>query len=106
MLVQGNNHLNGTLLGNQSAATVTTGDHSPNLVDAKANVAATHMGVYARGTGSTRLTTTCDSLVTKRTPRWTIEDRSIVTRRSEPLGTVAQARLLSCHTGEQTPYKR
>ena len=93
MLVRGNNHRSGTLAGNQSAATVTTGDYLPNPVDAKENVAATHMGMYARGTGSTRLTATCDSPVTKLTLRWTIDDRSIVTGRSEQIGTVAQARL-------------
>ena len=81
--------------GNQSASTVRTGDYSPNPVDAMANVAATHMEVYARGIGSTCLTATCDSPVTKRTLQWTIEDRSIVTGRSEPFGTVAQARLFS-----------
>ena len=48
MKSRGNNHLHSTLLGNQSIATVTTGDYSPNPVDVTENVAATHMGMYAR----------------------------------------------------------
>ena len=93
MVVRGNNHRSGTLAGNQRTATVTTGDYSPHPVDATENVTATHMGMYARGTGSTCLTATCDSPVTNRMSRWTIKDRSIVTGRSEPFGTIAQARL-------------
>ena len=95
MLVRGNNHRSGTLAGNQSAATVTTGDYSPSPGDATENVAATRMGMYARGTGSTRLTATCDSPVTKQTPRWTTEGSVHRYRTERTVSAVAWARLFS-----------
>ena len=59
---------------------------------AKGNIAE---GMYARGTGSARLTATCNGPVSKRMLRWTAWGRTIVRGQSEPFGTVARARLLA-----------
>ena len=99
MELRGNNHLHGTLFGNQSISTVTTGDNSPNPVDGAGDVAATHMGACARGIGSTRLTGTCDSPVTKRMSRcmsrWTTEGSVHRYRTERTVSAVARARLFS-----------